>query len=107
MKLRESDFFSPYSDLMVESNIFVSHKDARDYFYYRTEFTIKDVIRDVPDKLSELEMIRMDLTRYADSLLQRLEGYEEYEMCKQVKEQMRSLYHEIFKMQMDLEKLDK
>ena len=107
MKLRESDFFSPYSDLMVESNIFVSHKSARDYFYYRTEFTIKDVIRDVPDKLSELEMIRMDLTRYADSLLQRLEGYEEYEMCKLVKEQMRSIYHEIFKMQMHLEKLDK
>ncbi len=107
MKFKESDFFSPYSDLMVESNIFVSHKDARDYFYYRTEFTIKDVIKDVPDKLSELEMIRMDLTRYADSLLQRLEGYEEYEMCKRVKDSMRRYYHEIFKMQMDLEKLDK
>jgi hypothetical protein len=49
----------------------------------------------------------MDLTRYADGLLQRLEGYEEYEMCKRVKDSMRRYYHEIFKMQMDLEKLDK
>ncbi len=107
MKFNESDFFSTYSDLMTESNIFVSHKDARDYFYYRTEFTIKQALHGVPDQLSELEMIRMDLTRYADGLLQRLEGYEEYEMCKRVKDQMRSIYHEIFKMQMDLEKLDK
>ena len=107
MRFNEADFFSPYSDMMTEANIFIAHKDARDYFYYRTEFTIKDVIKDVPDKLTELEMIRMDLTKYADGLLQRLEGYEEYEMCKRVKDSMRQYYHEIFKMQMDLEKLDK
>jgi len=104
---KDRDFRTPFSDLITEANIFISHKDAKDYFFYRTEFTIKQALQGVPDQLTELEMIRMDLTRYADTLLQRLEEYEEYEMCKLVKEQMRSIYHEIFKMQMDLEKLDK
>ncbi len=104
---KDRDFRTPFSDLITEANIFISHKDARDYFFYRTEFTIKQALQGVPDQLTELEMIRMDLTRYADTLLQRLEEYEEYEMCKLVKEQMRSIYHEIFKMQMHLEKLDK
>ena len=104
---KDKDFRTPYSDLMTEANVFISHKDARDYFYYRTEFTIKQALHGVPDQLTELEMIRMDLTRYADTILQRLEEYEEYEMCKLVKEQMRSIYHEIFTMQMHLEKLDK
>jgi hypothetical protein len=104
---KDRDFRTPFSDLITEANIFISHKDAKDYFFYRTEFTIKQALQGVPDQLTELEMIRMDLTRYADTLLQRLEEYEEYEMCKLVKEQMRSIYHEIFKMQMHLEKLDK
>ena len=99
--------FTPYLDLMTEANIFISHKDARDYFYYRTEFTIKDVLVNVPDTSRELEMIRMDLTMYADDLLTQLESFEEYEMCKQVKEAMREYYHQMFKLQMDLEKLDK
>ena len=77
--------FTPYLDLMTEANIFISHSDARDYFYYRTEFTIKDVLVNVPDKSNELEMIRMDLTMYTDELLTQLESYEEYEMCKQGK----------------------
>ncbi len=106
MRKRQT-LFTPYTDLMTEANIFVSHQDAKDYFFYRTEFTIRQVIKDVPDPLSELEMIRMDLTMYADSLLQKLEEYEEYEWCGRVKEQMRTLYHELFKMQMHLEKLDK
>ncbi len=104
---KDRDFRTPFSDLITEANIFISHKDAKDYFFYRTEFTIKQALQGVPDQLTELEMIRMDLTRYADTLLQRLEEYEEYEICKLVKEQMRSIYHEIFKMQMHLEKLDK
>jgi len=99
--------FTPYLELMTEANIFISHKDARDYFYYRTEFTIKDVLVNVPDKSNELEMIRMDLTMYTDELLTQLESYEEYEMCKKVKEAMRQYYHQVFKLQMDLEKLDK
>lgn len=106
MRKRQS-LFTPYTELMTEANIFVSHTDAKDYFFYRTEFTIRQVLKDVPDPLSELEMMRMDLTMYADSLLQKLEEYEEYEWCGRVKEQMRKLYHEIFKMQMNLEKLDK
>jgi|TARA_R110000765_G_scaffold395879_1_gene489657 hypothetical protein len=92
---------------MTEANIFISHKDARDYFYYRTEFTIKDVLVNVPDKSNELEMIRMDLTMYTDELLTQLESFEEYEMCKKVKEAMTHYYHQVFKLQMDLEKLDK
>ena len=104
---KRKTLFIPYADLITEANIFVSHGDAKDYFFYRTEFTIKDVLKDVPDPLSELEMIRMDLTMYVDSLLQKLEEYEEYEWCGRVKEQMRKLYHELFKMQMRLEKLDK
>ena len=99
--------FTPYLELMTEANIFISHKDARDYFYYRTEFTIKDVLLDVPNKSNELEMIRMDLTMYTDQLLTQLESFEEYEMCREVKEAMREYYHQLFKLQMDLEKLDK
>ena len=104
---RRKDRFTPYLELMTEANIFISHKDARDYFYYRTEFTIKDVLVNVPDKSNELEMIRMDLTMYTDELLTQLEAYEEYEMCKKVKEAMTDYYHQVFKLQIDLEKLDK
>ena len=104
---RRNQRFTPYIELMTEANIFISHKDARDYFYYRTEFTIKDVLVNVPDKSNELEMIRMDLTMYTDELLTQLETYEEYEMCKKVKEAMTHYYHQVFKLQMDLEKLDK
>ena len=104
---RRNQRFTPYLELMTEANIFISHKDARDYFYYRTEFTIKDVLLDVPNKSKELEMIRMDLTMYADELLTQLESYEEYEMCREVKEAMRTYYHQVFKLQLDLEKLDK
>ena len=104
---RRNHRFTPYIELMTEANIFISHKDARDYFYYRTEFTIKDVLVNVPDKSNELEMIRMDLTMYTDELLTQLETYEEYEMCKKVKEAMTHYYHQVFKLQMDLEKLDK
>ena len=99
--------FTPYLELMTEANIFISHNDARDYFYYRTEFTIKEVLVGMPNKSKELEMMRMDLTMYADELLTQLEDFEEYEMCKQVKESMRTYYHQIFKLQQDLEKLDK
>ena len=104
---RRNQRYTPYIELMTEANIFISHKDARDYFYYRTEFTIKDVLVNVPDKSNELEMIRMDLTMYTDELLTQLETYEEYEMCKKVKEAMTHYYHQVFKLQMDLEKLDK
>tara|TARA_R110001592_G_scaffold42912_2_gene139301 strand:- start:1489 stop:1809 length:321 start_codon:yes stop_codon:yes gene_type:complete len=104
---RRNQRFTPYIELMTEANIFISHKDARDYFYYRTEFTIKDVLVNVPDKSNELEMIRMDLTMYTDELLTQLESFEEYEMCKKVKEAMTHYYHQVFKLQMDLEKLDK
>ena len=104
---RRNQRFTPYIELMTEANIFISHKDARDYFYYRTEFTIKDVLVNVPDKSNELEMIRMDLTMYTDELLTQLETFEEYEMCKKVKEAMTHYYHQVFKLQMDLEKLDK
>jgi hypothetical protein len=44
---------------------------------------------------------------YTDELLTQLESYEEYEMCREVKEAMRTYYHQVFKLQMDLEKLDK
>ena len=104
---RRKERFTPYLELMTEANIFINHKDARDYFYYRTEFTIKDVLVNVPNKSDELEMIRMDLTMYADELLTQLESFEEYEMCREVKEAMRQYYHQIFKLQQDLEKLDK
>ena len=104
---RRKERFTPYLELMTEANIFINHKDARDYFYYRTEFTIKDVLINVPNKSDELEMIRMDLTMYADELLTQLESFEEYEMCREVKEAMGQYYHQIFKLQQDLEKLDK
>ena len=103
-----SDFFDPFHDLLTEAQIFCAHKDAKDYFYYRTEFTIKQALDSaILSQIDEVQLIKQDLTRYADTLLEKLEGFEEYEWCKRVKDQTRKLYQELFEMQMKMEKLDK
>ena len=106
-KKRLADFFDPYKDLILEAEIFCHHRDAKDWFYYSYGMTIKEAIVGVKDKLTELEQIRHALTHYADTLLEALEGYEEYEWCNKVKKQTRAVHHEIFALQMRLEKLDK
>lgn len=104
---RYADFFDPYKDLMLETEIFCHHRDAKDWFYFSYGMTIKEALVGVKDKLTELELMRGGLTEYADSVLQQLEGYEEYEWCDKVKKQTRKMYHEIFALQMRLENLDK
>ena len=106
-KTRQADFFDPHQDLILETEIFCHHADSDDWFWYTYGMTIREAITDVKDKLTELEMIRGSLTKYSDNVLQQLEGYEEYEWCVLVKKQMRKLYHEIFALQMRIEKLDK
>ena len=102
-----ADFFDPYQDLIIEAEIFCHHSDSQDWFWYTYGMTIVEAIAGTKDKLSELEQIRHALTKYTDDLLVQLEGYEEYEWCDLVKKQMRKIYHEIFALQMRLEKLDK
>ena len=106
-KKRLADFFDPYKDIMLESEIFCHHSDSKDWFYYSYGMTIKESITGVKDKLTELEQIRFALTHYADTLLEALEGYEEYEWRTKVKKQTQKIYHEIFALQMRLEELDK
>jgi len=106
-KPRLADFFDPYKDLILEVEIFCHHRDAKDWFYYTYGMTIKESLRGTKDPLSELELIRMALTAYVDVVLEQLEGYEEYEWCAKVKAHMRTIYHELFALQMRLEKLDK
>ena len=102
-----ADFFDPHQDLILETEIFCHHADSGDWFYYTYGMTIREAITGVKDKLTELEMMRGALTQYTDNVLQQLEGYEEYEWCDLVKKQTRKIYHEIFALQMRLEKLDK
>ncbi len=106
-KNKQADFFNPHKELILEAEIFCHHADSGDWFYYTYGMTIREAITGVKDKLSELEHIRIALTQYTDVLLEQLEGYEEYEWCLLVKKQMRSIYHEIFALQMRLEELDK
>ena len=106
-KNKQADFFDPYKDLIIEAEIFCHHADSNDWFWYTYGMTIREAITGVTDKIAELEMIRMSLTQYTDVLLEQLEGYEEYEWCLLVKKQMRKIYHEIFALQMRIEKLDK
>ena len=102
-----ADFFDPYQDLIIEAEIFCHHSDSQDWFWYTYGMTIVEAITGVKDKLTELEQIRHALTHYADTLLEALEGYEEYEWCTEVKSQTKKIYHEIFALQMRLEELDK
>lgn len=101
----QSDFFTPYNSLMQECNIFVSHKTAKDWFWYYTNRTITDVLMTVEDQLQEIEWIEEHMHGQAYELLKALEGYERYEWCKRVQNQQRILGDELLHMWTNTAKL--
>ena len=83
--------------LKIEANIFCRHKTLRDYFFYRTEYTISQILLEADDHFAEMDMVFEDLLNYTDNLLEQLVHYELFELCTKVKDQTERLGDECHK----------
>ncbi len=100
-----TDFFFDIEEAQKQAKRFINHQDFKSYVWYEYERTLAEKLSDKDDPLSELELIRFSMRVYIDDILDVLAAYEQYELCNELKEHHRKLYHECFQMQMKLETL--
>tara|TARA_R110000782_G_scaffold252798_1_gene340714 strand:- start:77 stop:394 length:318 start_codon:yes stop_codon:yes gene_type:complete len=81
----------------IQANVFCRHNTLRDWFFYRTEFTISQILLDAEDHYDELDMVFEDLLDYTDGLLEILVELELYELCSKVQTQTNKLAAECSK----------
>ena len=78
-------------DLRLEANVFSRHKTLRDWFYYRTGYTISQILLESEDHCNELDMVFEDLLDYTDYLMETLVELELYEIAGRVQTQTNKL----------------
>lgn len=87
--MRHTDYFNPMESLIKEAKLFCRHTTAQAWFDYTSDFeTMRQVINESKDPLIECDHITDYMKGYATRLMQDLEGYEQYELCQQIQDQM-------------------
>ena len=86
--MRHTDYFNPLEDLLKETKIFCSHTTAQAWFDYTNFETMRQILNEARNPELECEAITDHMKGYATRLMQELEGYERYELCRQVQDQM-------------------
>ena len=93
--------------LKIQANVFCRHKNVRDWFFYRTEYTISKIILDAEDHWLEIDMVFEDLLNYTEGLLEVIIELELYELCAKVENQTNKLAEELRTMSIGINKLNK
>ena len=82
------------TNLKIEANVFSRHKNLRDWFFYRTELTISQILLESEDHIDQIEMVQEDLWNYTHELLESLVEEELYELADKVNKQTEKLTEE-------------
>tara|TARA_R110001632_G_scaffold194341_1_gene315661 strand:- start:1165 stop:1479 length:315 start_codon:yes stop_codon:yes gene_type:complete len=82
------------TNLKIEANVFSRHKTLRDWFFYRTELTISQILLESEDHIDQIEMVQEDLWNYTHELLESLVEEELYELADKVNKQTEKLTEE-------------
>ena len=116
-----SDYFNPYNEIEWEAKQWKAMQELKDYWYHvwpvrvlGEDYDLDEVpmpsIADFYTALPESERLNFvdDLRRYilddSHRLIKELEGYEEYELCADVRRVADSLYKDAFILYMKMER---